>query len=1009
VERSTLCGELLGRMQVTVDDRPTVAVWPRPAARRLVALLLLAREHVLAREMIAAHLFDHLEPTRAARAVSKALSQARSALDGGRTASGQDPAVRSVLAADRSAIWIAEHVAVHLDIDEHLAALRGATSVADPTERAQRLRAALRATATVLLDDRYEPWAHDLVTEVERTRRDASLALARTTGAVEDWRAVADHDPASEEACAALATQLLETGRRQEAARVVAATRAALAELGVTIDPRLVAEVGLQPPVVNTGRSAGPDGDASPAVATDDGVWPLIGRDRELDVVLRATRSGAEGYGGALLLAAPAGMGKTHLLRHATARLAAEGWTIAAAAAVPEDRLAPFASLRTALLAHEDQPAGPLAARVLHPERLGAGSSAPLHPADLAPLADALRRHLDHLAASRPLVLCLDDIQWADDALQRVLARLVAGFGERRWTMLLAARSDEPGAAVPELPSTVDRLALRPLTRAASRALADHAAATVGITSERQRDAIATRGRGHPFFIVELARSLSPDDVATVDVAATEDGLVPDTSDDRVVPDVPERIITLLQRRVGACSPAAQRLTAFVAIAGEDASVEVIRRSAPRLLGDDDVPSAVAELTRASLVQIHEHALRLAHPLLRDAATATIDAVRRAALHDMVADAREQASARDDDGGSVLSVARHRLAAFEVSGEPRRAPAAVRAGIDGAAAARRLAAQQAAIELYRRGLAAWARVSPDHRDAVRETAFAGYLGLGGVHADAGDHHLADQALAEALALARTDDEVARAEQAWAQLPYRQGDLDASLARLEAALDRIDDAEAAARARLLVEIGWIRYRGRHDDALPLLAHAVDLAEQTDEWTLRTRALDRYAFALARLEHDDAALPLFERALTAASRSGDPHEQAIVYLHHVRPLYRTGRRYEARTSLARAAALCDRHGLRYLRSVGHLIGADIAEADGDLEAALAERDAELALLTSLDNPRHVAGCQTHRATLLRALGRETEAADADHAAQRAAGRIGDPTAAHRIDWGRAHVTP
>jgi DNA-binding SARP family transcriptional activator/tetratricopeptide (TPR) repeat protein len=993
VERSTLCGELLGRMRVTVGDRPTVAAWPRPAARRLVALLLLADDHVLAREMVAAQLFDHLEPTRAARAVSKALSQARSALDVGGPTTTAEPPSCSVLAADRAAIWIADHVVVHLDVDEHLTALRSAASLGDPAARAERLHAALCVAAPVLLDDRYEPWAQDLGAEVERTRRDARLALARTTGALDDWRAVADDDPASEEACAALATRLRETGRRQDAARVVAATQAALAELGVAIDPRLVAQVGPRQPVVaaSDAASRGRPGRRDPGAIVPETLGPLIGRERELDVVLRAMRPAAEGYGGALLLAAPAGMGKTHLLRHATTRLAAEGWSVAAAAAVPEDRLAPFASLRTALLAHQDQPAGPLVGRVLHPARDGAASMA-LHPADLAPLADALRRHLDRLAVPRPLVLCLDDIQWADEALQRVLARLVAGFGERRWALLLAARTDEPDAAVPELPTTVDRLALRPLTRTASRELADHAAASVGIASERQREAIARRGQGHPFFIVELARGLSPEDPVTDDAEAGG------------APDVPERIVTLLRRRVGACSPAARRLTAFVAVAGEDASVEVVRRTAARLVGDTDLADVAAELARAALVRELDGGLRLAHPLLRDAATATLDAVRRAELHTLVADALERSPPRDDEGGDVLSVARHRLAAFEVTDEPGRAPAALRAAVDGAAMARRLAAPAAATELYRRGLVAWARVPPAARDAVRSAACAGYVGLGAVRADAGEHDLAAQAFEAALTLATTDDEVARVQQAWAQLPYREGDLDASLARLQVALDRFADASPAARAPLLVEIGWIRCRRRDEDALDLLAQAVELAEQTDDWTLRTRALDRHAFALARLERDETALPLFERALQAASRSGDPRERAIVHLHHARPLYRAGRRYEARASLRRAAQLCERHGLHYLRSVGHWIGADLAEADGDLETALAERDAELALVTALDNPRHVAGCQTHRAELLRALGRDGEAAEAAQAAERAAARVGDPTAADRAHWGR-----
>lgn len=415
MERTVLRGELLGRMRVTVDDRPTVAAWPRPAARRLVALLLLAEEHALAREMVAARLFEHLEPARAGRAVSKALSQARSVLDGARAAPGStDPAQPSLLAADRSTIWIAEHVTVLVDVHEGLARLRAPTALPSADGGARRLREALDATAApVLLDDRYEPWAQDLIAEVERARKDARIVLARATGALEDWRVVVDDDATSEEACAALAAGLTLAGHRQEAVRVVARTQAALADLGVAIDPDLLATARPRPTADGAAATrpaeetaAGPDAALAGPMSVR---WPLIGRERELEAVLRATRPAAEGYGGALLLAAPAGMGKTHLLRQVTVQLVTEGWALAAAAAVPEDRLAPFASLRTALLAFQDQPVGPLVARILRPDR-DRTASPPLRPADLAPFSDALRRHLDRLAASRPLVLCLDDV-----------------------------------------------------------------------------------------------------------------------------------------------------------------------------------------------------------------------------------------------------------------------------------------------------------------------------------------------------------------------------------------------------------------------------------------------------------------------------------------------------------------------------------------------------------------------------------------------------------------------
>jgi DNA-binding SARP family transcriptional activator/tetratricopeptide (TPR) repeat protein len=978
VEHVDLHGVLLGRMRVTVAGRPGPAAWPRPAARRLVALLLLAPDGARPREGLAEQLFPHLDPPRAVRALSKALSQARAALD----APGDGP---SVLAADRGIIRFADHVDVEVDLNDHLAALRAGLADSDPRRRERRLRETLRGADPVLVDDRYEPWAIEAANEVERLQRDARVALARTSGAPDDWQAVADADPASEEACAALVAHHLHRGRRQEAARVVARCEDALAELGLHLDRELVSAVGRALPTpASSGASGEPGvpGSVAPADATaPDGIWPLFGRDRELGAVLATVGPAATGRGGALLIAAPAGMGKTHLLRHATAHLAAQGWVVATGASMPGDRLAPFASLRSALLPHQTRPAPPLVTRVLRPHPYGAGGWS-LQPAELAVIADALRRHLDGLASSRPLVLCLDDVHWADQAQQQVLARLATGIDQRRWSLLLAARTDEPGSPVPEQPSTMTRLGLSLLDPAASQRLADHAAASVGIRSERHRRAVAARGRGHPFFTVELARSLEPDDE------------LPDSAPPgrRGVDDlrVPARIVELLRRRVTTCSAAAQRVTALIAVAGDDASIDLIARTAPPLLGEVDLSEVLDALQRASLVHEEQRGLRLVHPLLRDAAESTIDARHRAELHVRVAE-----GLTGDPTGSppVLSVARHRLAAFEASGSPEHAAAAVRAAVEGGSTAGRLGATAAAEELLTRAVAAFSAAPVLARDELRPAALEAWLGLHALRCDAGDYELAEAAVTEALALAGTPEERARAHQEWAQLPYLQGDIASSVARLEEGLRLLPDDARLARARLLVDLGWCRHRLGEADALPLLRRAVELAEHGEE-VLLARALDRLGFVIASDGQLQESLVTFQRALSVASRCGDPRDEAITRLHHARTLTLAGRPYEARTELRRVADLCERHGMLYIRSLAHWAGADLDVSLGDQEGALAERDAELELLELLGNDRHVAGCQAHRAALLRELGRDDEAVTAATMAQAAAARVGDP---------------
>jgi predicted ATPase len=153
----------------------------------------------------------------------------------------------------------------------------------------------------------------------------------------------------------------------------------------------------------------------------------------------------------------------------------------------------------------------------------------------VAALADALRRQLDALAEVRPLVVCLDDVQWVDRALQGVITRLATGLGERRWSPLLAGRTDEADTQLPDLPTSALRLVLAPLDGEASVRLAHHALDAAG-ASPAAAVAVAARGRGNAFFIVEPARTTG----TSVDDPA---GVRP----------VPERIADLRRGMMAAC------------------------------------------------------------------------------------------------------------------------------------------------------------------------------------------------------------------------------------------------------------------------------------------------------------------------------------------------------------------------------------------------------------------------------------------------------------------------
>lgn len=137
----------------------------------------------------------------------------------------------------------------------------------------------------------------------------------------------------------------------------------------------------------------------------------------------------------------------------------------------------------------------------------GLGSGVPRHVL-FATVLEALRRR------SRPTVVCVEDVHWADDATLDWLQFLTRRLASTRTTLLLTWRDDEIpsdhalrlvlSAAVP---AAVHRVVLAPLSRAAVAELAG-----AGV------DASALHGltKGNPFFVTELVGHPSSDVPASV-------------------------------------------------------------------------------------------------------------------------------------------------------------------------------------------------------------------------------------------------------------------------------------------------------------------------------------------------------------------------------------------------------------------------------------------------------------------------------------------------------------
>ncbi len=225
----------------------------------------------------------------------------------------------------------------------------------------------------------------------------------------------------------------------------------------------------------------------------------------------------------------------------------------------------------------------------------------------------AVRRLVETLGQARPLVVCLDDAQWAEPAFHDLLDYLHAFL---RDVPVAIVRSGRPELAETRpAPSGWGMLELEPLDEDDAHALLRELDA-----SEAQRDAIAAAAEGNPLFLEQLAA-----------LAAERPG---------AELGVPPSIDALLAARIDQLDTAEQRVLEHASVFGN----RFERRSLTELVepaGGGGVGHTLLALVRRRLLRADrergDDAYRFAHALVRDAAYARVTHALRADLHERVA------------------------------------------------------------------------------------------------------------------------------------------------------------------------------------------------------------------------------------------------------------------------------------------------------------------------------------------------------------------------------------
>jgi tetratricopeptide (TPR) repeat protein len=615
----------------------------------------------------------------------------------------------------------------------------------------------------------------------------------------------------------------------------------------------------------------------------------VVGRDAEMAAVWDAFKRVAGGEGRkVLLIGGEAGLGKTTLVAE-VARAASDAGACVLFGHCEEDLASPY-QLFAEALGHY----------VTHAEEAQLLDHVGAHGSELVRLVPALARRLPGLPPSkatdadteryllfaaavgllvqvsrdRPVLLVLDDLQWADKASLQMLRHLAAADQPLRLLFLGTYRDDELSRSHPVLDflaamhrqhgverielTGLDDVGVVSLMEAVAGQNLDGAAVDVARAVYRETD-------GNPFFVTEVLRHLS--ETGAISQDNTGQWVAGDTVDALTLP---ESVRVVIGARVGRLGHDAERVLSLAAVIGRDFDLDLLAR-VTRQSEDDllDVLEAAAAVALVREIGDTQGRYTFAHALIQHTLYEDLGPTRRARAHRRIAEALEDICG-GRPGPRVGELARHWVAADEPIDLTRAIDYSRQAG-DAALGA---LAPADALGYYTQAQNLCVRA--DEPDPVLELDLA--IGLGTAQRQTGDPAFRDTLLGAARRaddLDDTDRLVAAAlanDRGWVSAV---GDIDDDKVEiLETAAARLATDHPGRPLVLATLCSEVIYGSPLDRRRLLADEALALAERSADEAVTVRVLNHVFVPLFVPSLLDQSLTRTAETLTRAERVGDP---------------------------------------------------------------------------------------------------------------------------------------
>jgi DNA-binding SARP family transcriptional activator len=688
-----------GTLQVIRDDLAvTESDWHTRQARQLLKILITERPRPVSTDLLIEILWPSSTPHAAATTLRSAINALRNVLEPDRP--NRAPSRYVVTQTPGYAFHLSPEIWLDVDEFEHL--LNRVHNITDSTARLPLLERAIELYSDdYLISDPYADW---LLAERERLRERFFNALLLASeiyaesghyaDAITICRRMLARDEVRENAYQSLMRYQAESGDSAGALLTYERCRSILSEelgadpspltqslhqriLNGEIAPRPVVHTpfilpaALEPPMPPSATN-----DRTPVELPQrtlltmlDAGFPsaFVGRDREIAALRERLRSALAGRGEWLMVYGEAGVGKTRLAYQLLREAGDLSMTVISASCQTLERSLPFAPLADALgryfygLPDDNVHALPAAtlgslAQIIPSLQDRLPYTLPAASDNTASAEENRQRLIDSmvttvmvLASMRPMVLFVDDLQWADPDTLAALNRLVHRLSDLPLLLLMAYRSEDlsENEALVTFVHAINRIqrdAQMPVPRFARQhvqqlvemhlsELGEKAPPAEPVETAQLGDLLYETTQGNALFVAEALHNL--DERLTSNTAGDPANQPASGAFSPFATLHSQRIQEIIMERVDRLPTDARAVLNLCAVIGRDFSLELLENAASL----DPLGGLETLLDRKFLLERPDEHIDFAHHLVRQTIYEQLSLLQRRRLHLAVAEA----------------------------------------------------------------------------------------------------------------------------------------------------------------------------------------------------------------------------------------------------------------------------------------------------------------------------------------------------------------------------------